>query len=68
MDKATAELAATAEISQNVAGAACGAKLVITVLNDVAGATTETRSSVKKVLTASQSVEAAEVRYEVRVF
>ena len=62
--------AATAEISQNVAGAAGGAKLVVTVLDEVAVAATETRRSAETVLTASQAVEAAaaELRHEVEGF
>jgi methyl-accepting chemotaxis protein len=62
--------AATAEISQNVAGASNGAKLVVSVLDDVAGAATETRESAESVLTASQAVEAAaaELRREVESF
>ena len=51
--------AATAEISKNVAGAADSAKLVGTVLDDVAGAATDTRQSAETVLTAAQAVEAA---------
>jgi methyl-accepting chemotaxis protein len=62
--------AATAEISQNVASAADGAKLVVSVLSDVTGAATETRQSAQSVLTASQAVEAAaaELRHEVEGF
>ena len=62
--------AATAEISQNVAGASNGAKLVVSVRDDVAGAATETRESAESVLTASQAVEAAaaELRREVEGF
>ncbi len=62
--------AATAEISQNVTGAADGAKLVVSVLNDVAGAATDTRESAENVLSASQAVEAAaaELRREVEGF
>jgi methyl-accepting chemotaxis protein len=62
--------AATAEISQNVASASEGAKLVVQVLDDVAGAATETRQSAESVLTASQAVEAAaaELRHEVEDF
>ena len=62
--------AATAEISQNVAGAAAGAKLVVSVLDEVAGAATETRSSAESVLDASQAVEAAaaDLRREVEGF
>jgi methyl-accepting chemotaxis protein len=62
--------AATAEISQNVTGAADGAKLVVSVLNEVAGAATDTRQSAESVLSASQAVEAAaaELRREVEGF
>jgi methyl-accepting chemotaxis protein len=62
--------AATAEISQNVAGAADGAKVVVSVMADVAGAATETRRATESVLTASQEVEAAaaELRQEVEGF
>jgi methyl-accepting chemotaxis protein len=62
--------AATAEISQNVAGAAGGARMVVSVLNDMAGAATETRRSAESVLTASQAVEtaAADLRREVEGF
>ena len=47
--------AATREISQNVASAAEGAKMVATVLNEVAGATNKTQQSAQTVLTASES-------------
>ncbi len=62
--------AATAEISRNVASAAGGAKLVVSVLDEVAGAATETRQSAQSVLTASQAVEAAaaDLRGEVEGF
>ena len=62
--------AATAEISQNVTGAADGAKLVVSVLADVAGAAGETRRSANEVLTASEVVEAAaaELRSEIEGF
>ncbi|MGH6682925.1 MAG: methyl-accepting chemotaxis protein, partial [Pseudolabrys sp.] len=62
--------AATGEISQNVAGAADGTKLIVSVLNEVAGATTETQQSAQSVLTASESVEeiAANMRSEVESF
>src|ERR1017187_6779761 len=46
--------AATSEISQNVASAADGAKLIVAVLSEVAGATTETQQSAQTVLTASE--------------
>jgi len=62
--------AATGEISQNVASAANGAKLIVTVLSEVAGATTETQQSAQTVLTASESVEeaATNLRSEVESF
>ncbi|MGC1696255.1 MAG: PAS-domain containing protein [Pseudolabrys sp.] len=62
--------AATAEISHNVASAADGAKLVVSVLGDVTGAATDTRQSAESVLSASQAVEtaAAELRREVEGF
>jgi len=62
--------AATAEISQNVASAADGAKLVVSVLDNVTGAATETRQSAESVLIASQAVEAAaaELCHEVEGF
>jgi methyl-accepting chemotaxis protein len=62
--------AATGEILQNVAGAADGAKLIVTVLSEVAGATTESQQSAETVLTASESVEeaAANLRSEVEGF
>jgi methyl-accepting chemotaxis protein len=62
--------AATGEISQNVTGAADGAKLIVTVLSEVAGATTETQESAQTVLAASESVEeaAANLRSEVEGF
>jgi PAS domain S-box-containing protein len=61
---------ATREISQNVASAADGAKMIVTVLNEVTGATTETQLSAQTVLTASESVEeaAANLRSEVESF
>jgi methyl-accepting chemotaxis protein len=62
--------AATGEILQNVAGAANGAKLIVTVLGEVAGATTESQQSAQTVLTASESVEeaASNLRSEVESF
>ena len=62
--------AATSEISQNVTSAADGAKLIVTVLSEVAGATTETQQSARTVLAASESVEqaAANLRSEVEGF
>jgi methyl-accepting chemotaxis protein len=62
--------AATAEISENVASAAGGAKLVEAVLAEVAGAATETRASADSVNSAAQAVEAAadELRREIEGF
>ncbi|HEY1474985.1 MAG TPA: PAS-domain containing protein [Pseudolabrys sp.] len=62
--------AATSEISQNVTSAAGGAKVIVTVLSEVAGATTETQESAQTVLAASESVEktAANLRSEVEGF
>jgi methyl-accepting chemotaxis protein len=62
--------AATGEISQNVASAAQGTKEIVTVLADVAGATTETRGSAQTVLVASEAVAAAagDLRAEVESF
>ena len=62
--------AATGEISQNVASASDGAKVVVSVLGDVSGAAAETRESAETVLTASQAVESAatELRREVEGF
>jgi methyl-accepting chemotaxis protein len=51
--------AATGEISRNVANAARGTELVVSVLSEVAGAATETRASSETVLTASQAVATA---------
>jgi methyl-accepting chemotaxis protein len=62
--------AATCEISQNVASAAGGAKLIVTVLGELVGATTKTQQSAQTVLTASESVEeaATKLRNEVESF
>ncbi len=62
--------AATNEISQNVTSAASGAKLIVTVLREVAGATIETQDSAQTVLAASELVEkaAANLRSEVEGF
>jgi methyl-accepting chemotaxis protein len=62
--------AATREISQNVTSAAQRTGLVVSVLNEVAGAATETRTSAQTVLNASQSVETAvsNLRSEVETF
>jgi len=62
--------AATGEISQNVVGAADGTKLIVTVLSEVADATTETQRSAQSVLIACESVEeiATDMRGEVESF
>jgi methyl-accepting chemotaxis protein len=62
--------AATSEISHNVAGAAGGARLVVSALGSVSGAASETRESAESVLNASQAVEAAaaDLRQEVEGF
>jgi methyl-accepting chemotaxis protein len=62
--------AATSEISQNVASAAKGTTLAVSVLGEVAQAATATRSSAESVLSSSRSVEAAvsKLRGEVESF
>lgn len=62
--------AATGEISHNVTGAAKGTGQVVSVLNEVAGAATETRGSAEVVRDASESVEqaVANLRREVEDF
>ena len=62
--------AATGEISQNVTSAAGGAKLIVTVLREVAGATIETQNSAQTVLAASESVgkAATNLRSEIESF
>jgi methyl-accepting chemotaxis protein len=62
--------AATGEISQNVAGAAQGTGVVVSVLGDVAGAATATRKSAETVLSVARSVESAvaKLRGEVECF
>jgi methyl-accepting chemotaxis protein len=62
--------AATAEISQNVAGASDGAKLVATVLGEVARDASDNQQSAQTVLAAAESVEkaAATLRSEVEGF
>ncbi|MEI7804088.1 MAG: PAS-domain containing protein [Hyphomicrobiales bacterium] len=69
-DSVQQQNAATGEISQNVASAADGAKVIVSVLTDVAGATTKTRMSAQTVLSASEAVEeaAANLRGEVESF
>jgi methyl-accepting chemotaxis protein len=61
---------ATSEISHNVASAADGTGQVVTVLNDVTGAATETRGSAEVVRDASGTVETAvsNLRREVEDF
>jgi methyl-accepting chemotaxis protein len=61
---------ATREISRNVVSAADGAKMIVTELSEVAGATTETQQSAQTVLTASKLVEeaAGDLRNEVKSF
>ena len=51
--------AATGEISQNVASAANGTRAIVSVLDRVAGTASQTQSSAKSVLMASQTVETA---------
>jgi len=62
--------AATGEISHNVASAAAGTAHVVTVLGDVSGAASETRSSAQTVLSASETVGSAvsNLRAEVEDF
>ena len=61
---------ATQEISQNVSGAADGAKLIVSVMSELAAAATKTQKSAQTVHTASESVEeaAATLRNEVESF
>lgn len=61
---------ATGKISQNMAGAAQGAKLIVSVLNDVAEATADSQRSAQTVLNASELVEeaASKLRLEVESF
>jgi methyl-accepting chemotaxis protein len=62
--------AATGEISHNVAGAAAGANDIVGVLDQVAGAATETRRSAETVLGTSQAMDQAvdNLRAEVDTF
>jgi methyl-accepting chemotaxis protein len=62
--------AATSEISLNVASAAEGTGHVVSVLGEVSGAATETRSSAELVLNASETVESvvSNLRGEVEDF
>jgi methyl-accepting chemotaxis protein/PAS domain-containing protein len=61
---------ATGQISQSVASAADGARMIVSVLSEVTDATVETQQSAQTVLTASESVEqmAANLRSEVEGF
>jgi len=61
---------ATSEISHNVENAAQGSGVIVTVLDEVAGAAIATRSSAETVLNASKSVESAvaNLRGEVESF
>jgi methyl-accepting chemotaxis protein len=61
---------ATGKISQNVAGAAQGAKHIVSVLSDVTEATADSQRSAQTVLNASESVEeaAGKLRVEVETF
>jgi PAS domain S-box-containing protein len=58
---------ATEEISRNVSGAAQGAKMVVAVLDEVTGAINSTSSAADKVLSASESVEAAAAGLQSRI-
>ncbi len=62
--------AATSEISHNVTSAAQGTVTAVSVLGEVAGAATATRTSAQTVLNASKSVESAvaNLRGEVETF
>ncbi len=62
--------AATGEISHNVASAAQGTGMVVSVLAEVAGAATATRASAETMLSASHSVDSAvaNLRGEVESF
>jgi methyl-accepting chemotaxis protein len=62
--------AATGQISSNVANAAQGSHVVVSVLGKVEGAATQTRASAAGMLDASHAVEAAvsELRGEVETF
>jgi methyl-accepting chemotaxis protein len=61
---------ATSEISRNVASAAQSTEHVVSVLGDVAGATTQTRASAEVVRHASEAVDhaVANLRLEVEDF
>jgi methyl-accepting chemotaxis protein len=59
--------AATGEISRHVASAAEGAKVVVSVLDQVAGAVSETRNHADTVLKASERVATAAVKLQKNV-
>jgi methyl-accepting chemotaxis protein len=69
-DSIQEQAVATDQISQSVASAANGAKMIVSVLSEVTDATVETQQSAQTVLTASESVEemAANLRNEVEGF
>ena len=58
---------ATGEISRNVASAAEGAKVVVSVLDQVAGAVSQTRSYADTVLKASEAVETGAAKLQENV-
>jgi len=58
---------ATGEISHNVASAAEGSRMVVSVLHQVAGAVTNTRGSADTVLAASAAVETAVITLREKV-
>lgn len=58
---------ATEEISQNVASAAQGAKTMVTVLDEVTAAVSDTREAAGKVREASETVEAAATSLQHRI-
>ena len=55
---------ATGEISRNVASAADGAKVIVAVLDQVAGAVSQTRGSADTVLQASEKVATAAAKLQ----
>ncbi len=59
--------AAAGDISDNVLNAAFGTKTVVSVLDQVAGAVSKTRSSAETVLAASEAVETAAGRLRAKV-
>jgi methyl-accepting chemotaxis protein len=69
-DSIQEQAVATDQISQSVASAASGAKMIVAALTEVTDATVETQQSAQTVLTASESVEemAANLRSEVEGF